>query len=199
MRKQKTPTARTEAERLSIDIRDDVVVRGDVPLHHAIEWTDGRLAQMWRELSTPMRVQLLIALRLHEELAMRMAHRIILDCHPAHAQECADAVAKLEQERSAPGWADLPSLRHRLMVSSIFARITSLLKEVSWVLDPMHRISGAPIGDRGHAFQMMWSFFNRALNSDTLAVYPIVASMGPPTIKQIVEAAQVWGRPTVLR
>jgi hypothetical protein len=176
-----------------------VVYDGEIPLHSAVEWTDERLAQMWDVLTTPHRVELLIDLRLHEEFLMRLAYRVaaIALADADRAQECSEIMSKLEQERAHPGSVDLLNLRYELPI----VRGWPVFKETAWALDPMHRLSGAPIGDRHHAVEMMWSIVARALNESRKALPPesateeIVRSMGPPTLEQILAAAEAWGRP----
>jgi hypothetical protein len=53
-------------------IREDVVVQGEVPLHHVVEWTDERLARTWETLSTDKRLDVVVDLRLYGELARRL-------------------------------------------------------------------------------------------------------------------------------
>jgi len=81
--------ARRLAHELWDAIRTDVLHQGDVPLHHAVEWTDDRLAQMWDLLTMKQRIDVLLDLRLHEELALRL-------CPELHARECVALMARLD-------------------------------------------------------------------------------------------------------
>jgi len=191
-----------EARRIWKDVRDAVVHDGTVPLSDAVQWTDERLAQAWDLFSIPHRVEWLIDLRLHEELIFRLAYRVAAGCPPVHASECAEVIAKLEQERVYPGSVDLPALRHHLNYTPHIPRIAgwSTFKEVTWVLDPISRMPGTPIGDRNFVVENLWMRLKRAMDGSRelppeFATEEIVKAMGPPTLQQIVAAAEAWGPP----
>jgi hypothetical protein len=59
-----TPPVDTSPTELMQAIRADVVGQGDVPLAHAVEWANGDLlAKMWAALPTPLRLEMLVDLR----------------------------------------------------------------------------------------------------------------------------------------
>jgi len=185
---------------------EKAVVAGEIPLHLAINCTDDTLAEAWA--LTPNRghfsthesrnrmIRLLVVLLRHEPLAMQLVHWVG-ESDPA----LADVIAMMDQEYLEPtinrdsDWM----VRLRTM-SAMMIPTAEPLREVAWILDPHYRLR-YPIGLRSN-LNLVAASLTRALDSarllsgDDVTLWKMVRSFGPPTLEQILAAAEVWAGST---
>jgi len=173
-----------DAEALWNEVVLAVRMNGEVPLHCAVAWTPERLASSWKQLNNNLLRGVLTKLSLQTVFALDLVDRVVWNValrDPDDATAARHLIAAVERAvGEPPGTVDLKPVREQLEKLRS-AALREMILELTWWIQ-------APEAYPAHHLPIILE--RVAANELNTTSRELLLSFGPPTIEQIVGAAQ---------